>query len=98
MSQSKSEPFQITTIITFDDGNFPQAVTVQGFGGMPSNAVRHIAQEALDRHFGLTAVRHGYTPELTPVEDFAEKGVETMVFEVFDTVASRRIQRAQNRK
>lgn len=97
MSQSKSEPFTITTIITFDDDNFPQAVTVQGFGGIPTNGVRYIAQEALDRHFGLTTVRHGYTPELSPVEDFEENGVETMVFEVFDTVASRRIARANNK-
>lgn len=52
MSQSKSEPFQITAVITIDDAGEPQAVTVEGIGAIPQGAVRAIAEEALDRHFG----------------------------------------------
>jgi len=94
MSQSKSEAFNISAIVTFDDQNFPQAVTVSNYGGLPSNSVRSIAQEALDRNFGLTSLRHGYVMQLSPSEEFEEGGTEHMVFEVHDLNANRRIARA----
>lgn len=80
MSQSQSEPFQITTIITFDDQDEPQAVTVENFGGMPNSAVRAIAQEALDRHFGNSVQE--YRPQLTPTEQF-ESLDDVAVYEVY---------------
>lgn len=52
MSQSKSEPFQITAVVTIDDAGEPQAVTVENIGQLPKSAVRAIADEAIDRLFG----------------------------------------------
>jgi len=75
----KSEPFTITTIITFDDQNEPQAVTVENFGGMPRSAVRAICEEALDRHFGRGAIE--YSVNTSSVEAF-EQADDFVVFEV----------------
>jgi hypothetical protein len=75
----KSEPFTITTIITFDDQNEPQAVTVENFGGMPRSAVRAICEEALDREFGGN---HDYRVQLSPTEQF-ESLDDVAVFEVY---------------
>lgn len=80
MSQSQSEPFQITSIITLDDQGEPQAVTVENFGGMPDGAVRAIAAEALERHFGTTA--HEYRVHLSPTEPF-EDADDVVVYEVY---------------
>lgn len=82
MSQTKSEPFRITTIITFDDNDEPQAVTVENFGGMPKGAVRSICEEALDREFGGN---HDYRVQLSPTEQF-ESLDDVAVFEVYKYV------------
>lgn len=78
MSQKhEAVDLKITALLTVDDDNEPQAVTVNGFGNIPRSAVRAIAEEALECHTGR--VNHGYRVQLTPevVED------DSMVFEVY---------------
>lgn len=74
--------FELRAIITFslDEKNEPTVVTVFGFGGMGQSAVRAIAQETLDTHFGSNYDYHGYSIQLTP-DHFNSHG-EEMVWEV----------------
>jgi hypothetical protein len=78
MSQSiEKADLNIEVFITLDDQKEPQAITVNGYGSIPRSALRAIADEALDGHFG--SVHHGFRCHLSPVveED------ESTVFEVY---------------
>lgn len=81
MSQSRvNADLNISAFITLDDHNEPQAVNVTGYGNVPRVAVRSIAEEALESHFG--SVLHGYRVHRTPVLEGDEE-TEGTVFEVY---------------
>jgi len=78
MSQShETIELNIETILTLDDQNEPQAITVSGTGNIPRSAVRAIAEEALESFTGK--VLHEYRVQMSPVEE-SEEGT---VFEIY---------------
>lgn len=82
MSQSHEKiELNIETILTLDDQNEPQAITVSGTGNMVRSAVRAIAEEALESRFG--SVEHGYRVQMSPVEE-SEEGT---VFEIYKRIS-----------
>jgi len=67
----------------------PVAVTIKGTGDIPVEALRAIAQEAVDSFTGSVATHHGHKVNLFP--SFQEKTDDTVTtFPVF-TPASRRV-------
>jgi len=81
MSQSTEKiELNIEVVLTLDDQKEPQAIAVSGTGNMLRGAVRAIAAEALESHFGL--VDHGWRIQMTPVEE----GEQGTVFEVFRSI------------
>jgi hypothetical protein len=65
MSQSiEKVEMNIEVLLTMDDHNEPQAVTVTGTGNIPRSAVRAIAEEALEARYG--SVNHGYRVQMSP--------------------------------
>lgn len=84
MSQSREKSsLNIEAFLTLDDHNEPQAVTVTGYGNIPRGAVRAIATEVLECHFG--SVAHGYRVHLSP-EFEGDEETEGTVFEVYKSL------------